>query len=205
VVDELVRFGQVQPVWLGMVVGDAREEDPAPGGRPDAGLPVLRIAGGGAAERAGLAVGDLVLSVDGKVVRSAGELHYEAGRHGAGEPVRLGVRRGEERREVSVPAEPFAAGAVERIAWDWLGLAVAQDRAMVRISRVRRGGPAARIGLAPGDLVLQVAGEEVGSLESFGHGILLATQRGKFPLLVQRGRRGYYVTLPVADQGESDL
>ena len=71
------------------------------------------------------------------------------------------------------------------------------SRAGMAVSRVRTGGAAAQIGLEPGDLILQVGGEEVATDDEFAHGVMLAFQRGAFPLLVQRGRRGYYITLPI--------
>jgi len=44
--------------------------------------------------------------------------------------------------------------------------------------------------------VLQVGGEEVSTDDEFARGIMSAFQRGALPLLVQRGRRGYFITLP---------
>ena len=199
VVDDLVRYGQVQQVWLGVAVGDPREGDAGPGERPRTGLPVLRLAAGSPAERAGVGMGDAVLAVDGAPVRSAGEFHYQVGRHGAGELVALRIRRGGSTVELKVRTERFAGSVVEAISWDWLGLEVRAGRSAVQVAKVRRGGPAAAIGLADGDILLQVGGEEVETLDQYAHGVLLAAQRGKFPLLVQRGRRGYYITIPIAE------
>jgi serine protease Do len=197
IVDDLMRYGQVQAVWLGLAVGDARDEEPEAGQKPRGGLPVLRLADGGPAARAGLEEGDLVLAVAGTTVRSAGEFHYHVGRHAAGETVVLSVRRGGRALELPVRAEQFTAKVAGTIAWEWLGLSVKSSRAGMAVSRVRTGGPAAGIGLEAGDLILQVGGEEVATDEEFAHGVMLAFQRGSFPMLVQRGRRGYFITLPI--------
>ena len=198
VVEDLVRYGQLQAVWVGVAVGDAREEEAGAGERPRGGLPVLKVAEGGPAARAGVAPGDLVLAVAGSPVRSAGEFHYQVGRHAAGQSVRLRLQRGTRTLDLSLAAEKFSPAVVERVGWEWLGFAVKQSRTGLAVARVRPGGPAAGIGLEPGDLVLQIAGEEPASEEEFGHGVMLGFQRGKFALLVQRGRRGYYVTIPLA-------
>jgi len=197
VVEDLIRYGQVQAVWVGMAVGDAREEDSGAGERPRGGLPVLRMAAGGPAARVGVEESDVVLAVGGTAVRSAGEFHYHVGRHAAGETVSLTVRRGKKSLDIPVRAEQFSAKVAETIAWEWLGFSVKSSRAGMGISRVRAGGTAAEIGLEPGDLILQVGGEEIATDEEFAHGVMLAFQRGAFPLLVQRGRRGYYITLPI--------
>ncbi|MHB8835332.1 MAG: trypsin-like peptidase domain-containing protein [Candidatus Methylomirabilia bacterium] len=198
VVEDLVRYGQVQPVWVGLAVGDARsDQETGAGQRPRGGLPVLRVAEGSPAVRAGLAEGDLVLAVGGAEVRSAGEFHHRVGRHGVGETVKITVRRGKAALDYSVRTEQFSAKVAGTIAWEWLGLAVKSSRGSMAVSRVRKGGAAAQIGLEPGDLILQVGGEEISTNDEFAHGVMLAIQRGAFPMLVQRGRRGYYVTLPI--------
>jgi Do/DeqQ family serine protease len=197
VVEDLVRYGQVQTVWVGAAVGEAREEAPVAGERPRGGLPVLRLKRGGAAQRAGLLEGDLVVSVGGKPVRSAGEFHYQVGRFGKGERVALQVVRGRKSVELAAVAEPLSLEAVEEISWEWLGFQVKETRSGIQVSKVRSDGPAAEIGLGPGDVILQVGGDAVGTREEYGHGVLAASQRGKIMLLVQRGRRGYYVSIPI--------
>jgi serine protease Do len=187
----------VQEVWAGLAVGDVREREPGAGERPRGGLPVLRIAEGGPAARAGVEEGDLVLAVGGTAVRSAGEFHYHVGRHTAGETVSLAVRRGNKSLELALRTERFSAKVAETIAWEWLGLSVKFSKVGFAVSRVRTGGAAAEIGLVPGDLILQVGGEEISTEEDFARGIMLAFQRGALPLLVQRGRRGYFITLPI--------
>jgi serine protease Do len=197
VVDDLVRYGQVQAVWIGMAVGDEREEEPAAGERPRGGLPVVRLADGGPAARAGIERGDLITAVGGKPVRSAGEFHYQVGRFAAGQLVPLQLRRGRKTVDFVVEAEAFSAKVAERIGWEWLGLAVKESGSRVAVTRVRAGSPAAEIGFEPGDFIVEVGGEEITTAEGYGRGIMLATQRGQIPLLVQRGRRGYYVTVPL--------
>ncbi len=197
IVEDLVRFGQVQSVWLGLAGGDAREEEPEAGERPRGGLPVLRVAEGGPAARAGVEEDDLVLAVGGSPVRSAGEFHYHVGRHTAGEDVTISLRRGKRALALKVAAERFTSLVAGQIAWEWLGLSVKGSRSGLAVAKVRPGGPAGEIGLEAGDLIRQVGGEEVSSEDEFAHGVMLAFQRGAFPMLVQRGRRGYYITLPI--------
>src|SRR4029079_3987960 len=79
VFDELVRHGQVLAVWPGLVAEpiDAtttRGSDAAdvPGG---GGLLVRAVHDGGAAARAGMEAGDVILDVGGEKVRDYAEFH----------------------------------------------------------------------------------------------------------------------------------
>jgi serine protease Do len=201
IVEDLVRYGQVQAVWVGLAVADARAEEPDAGERPRGGLPVLRISTDSPAARAGIEEGDLVLAVGGTPVRSAGEFHYQIGRRTAGEAVVITTQRGKKTQEITLSAEKFSTKVAGAIAWDLLGIAVKSSLAGMAVSKVRTGSPAAEIGLEPGDIILQVGGEEASTDDEFAHGVMLAFQRGSFPMLVQRGRRGYYITIPLKDRG----
>ena len=183
IVDDLVRYGQVQAVWVGLAVGDAREEEPrrrAAPARRAAGAADHRRRPGGARGRRGGRPGRSRSAAP--TVRSAGEFHYQVGRHAAGETVRCRCAGAATARWSSpVRAEQFTAKVAGTISWEWLGLAVKSSRAGMAVSRVRTGGPAAEIGLEPGDLILQVGGEEVATDDEFAHGVMLAFQRGRVP------------------------
>jgi S1-C subfamily serine protease len=70
----------------------------------------------------------------------------------------------------------------------WLGLTSEEHRGRVFIIRVAPDSPAAKIGLKPGDLVLSVAGQPVGSLETFYRRIFAVGPAGtEIPLKVLHG------------------
>lgn len=69
------------------------------GGNP-AGVGITSVAGGSAAEKAGLKVGDRVKSIDGRAMTSADEVVQTVGGHAPGELIRLIVERGGEELEV---------------------------------------------------------------------------------------------------------
>jgi serine protease Do len=68
------------------------------------GVSVSGVVDGSPADRAGLARGDLVLSVDGQAVSSVGELYREIWRKAPGEALRLQVLRESEIRALEVTA-----------------------------------------------------------------------------------------------------
>jgi S1-C subfamily serine protease len=108
----LVRDGEVRRPFLGIA---ARGEDLAPATARelarDRGLRVVGVEQGGAAERAGVREGDLVVAADGDLVQGVDDLQRVLVLSGAAE-VRLDVLRAGRRLEVAVrPGPPRARRA----------------------------------------------------------------------------------------------
>lgn len=141
--------------------------------RPSGAL-VINIEEGGPAEAAGLSIGDVVLTFDGKVVPHMEGLGYRLATAGTGRTAKLGiVSRGEtieaeiELREApEVPARetvlledrsPFSGLEVmnlsPRVAQE-VGLST--DKRGVVITKVENNTPAARFGFRPKDILLEV-------------------------------------------------
>jgi len=125
-----------------------------------------------------------------------------------GAKVQLEVLRKGERRTLTATLGTAADPSVQRAAADEtadrgrLGLAVRplspqeQEAAKVSGGLLVQGvsGPAARAGVAPGDIVLQAGGKPVKSVED----LRAATRSAKtIALLVQRGERRLFVPLQV--------
>jgi S1-C subfamily serine protease len=93
VVDQLLEHGSVRRGTLGIAYGD-----PKPGAARGLNLAVARpviekVDAGSSAERAGLKVGDLVMSIDGIGVRNADELYSKMSLDWLGETVELAIMR----------------------------------------------------------------------------------------------------------------
>ena len=74
------------------------------------------VAPGSPADRAGLSVGDLVLTLDGKPIENGRQLHVNLYRRAVGEQVRLEVLRGDQPTTITVSmaerADPLSAAAL---------------------------------------------------------------------------------------------
>lgn len=68
----------------------------------DAGVPVQRVEPNSPAAAAGVRVGDLIRSVDGELVREGGDLQQVLVKREAGDKVKLGIFRGDEKLEIEV-------------------------------------------------------------------------------------------------------
>lgn len=102
--------------FLGVQLTDLTPELRSHFGAPEeAGVMVASIVEQSAAEAAGLAVGDIITSVDGEAVASASELSHMVRRHEAGEAVELEVWSGNAFRAVTATlGEPPAPQGLHR-------------------------------------------------------------------------------------------
>ena len=163
-----------------------------------AGALVVEVFRGGAAERAGMIPGDVVVRFAGKAVESDADLvrfaanaspgstvEAELMRFGAPRSIRLGI---DEARSILPPALPRDAEPQA------LGMELAPLSARLRQQLAIGGGvivqqpgeTGSRAGLARGDIILSVNGRSVASTEAFHAALQSAGKGAAVALLVQR-------------------
>jgi len=97
-IDRLGKEGvELQPAFLGVQMDQDRTKP---------GALISAVIDGHAGKKAGLKKGDLVLEIDGEVVRNAFTLRFAIGRRRAGDKARLKVARGSETLEIQVTFGP---------------------------------------------------------------------------------------------------
>jgi serine protease Do len=217
--DRLIAQGKVVRGWLGVGIQELSEELATQFGvKPEDGVLVGNVMKDGPAERAGLKPGDIIQEFNGTKISDVHQLQREVAQGAVGSPARLKVLRekqvttltvvlGEQPAEVAA-AEPESAPAE---AADRFGLTV-QDLTPelrnqfritnldgVMVSGVAEGGPAARAGVRPGDVITEVNRELVKSTRDFSR-ILGRMRRGQnLLLLVRRDGNSRFVVLPPQD------
>jgi regulator of sigma E protease len=137
------------------------------------------------AARAGLQSGDRVLAVDGREVVDwpSFEAAYTAA--GRGGRVALQIERGEGDAKQSLELEVPALGSLPSLG---------AIPAVVLVAAVTPGMPAAEAGLVPGDLVVAVDGQPIGSFATFQETVFASQGR---TLTIQVAREGTTRTLKV--------
>ena len=198
VVDELLRFGALQPLWTGLRLLTV---DPELARRYELpvtrGAMVLRVWPGSPAAAAGLREEDVITAAAGRPVAAREDVTTAVSTVPAGTPVRLAVRRGSQTVELSLRAERPPQGLGLEVLERSLGLQVAAAGQGLAIQQVAPGSAAAERGLRRGDVVLAANGQRVGSAEELGREVLRALDRGGLLLAVQRGRYVYNLDLPL--------
>lgn len=183
VIGSAVSGGQVVRPWLG-ARGQTVDSDLAQSlglSRPS-GVLVNSVYPDGPSARAGLKVGDVVVAINGKEITDANTMKFRVATLRVGGSATFEVMRRGQRVKIAMPllaapevpprdlsliggANPYAGAEVanlspalaEEISFD-------TDASGVVVMRVKRGSPADRIGLEPGDILLRLNGNEIGSV-----------------------------------------
>ncbi len=185
VAEDLIRHGEVREGYLGLEVQDLRKKE---GSSQARGVAVAGVEPGSPAAAAGLRKGDVIEALDGQPLESAEEYRFRVRDLAIGETARLEVQRAGGKVALPVKAVDLSPEKVEQLVARRVGLELAETRARVLVVRaVRRGTPAARQGLEPGDLVREVNSREVSSLADFRRQSARARRSGQLVLLIQRG------------------
>jgi Do/DeqQ family serine protease len=158
-VDQILEFGTVKRGQLGVSIQDltpelARAFDFEAGQR---GVVVAEVQAGSSADKAGVQPGDVVVSVDGRVIDSAAQLRNEIGARRIGDRVKLTLLRDGKSRVVPVKiGEPQTIASTASV-HKFLEGATLQDDEQGRgvvVRQIAPGSPAAGTGLRAGDLIV---------------------------------------------------
>jgi serine protease Do len=198
VVDDLLRFGELQPLWTGLRLVTL---DPELARREGYGVArgalVESVHENSPADRAGLRAGDLVVAVGGKALAAREDLSTALYSVPAGTPVALEVRRGAATLELRLQAMRPPAGLGARVLERSVGVRLEARGGALVVTEVATGSAAERKGLRPGDRVLSANGQRVGDVEALGREVLRGLDRGGVLLVVQRGRYAYHLGFPL--------
>ncbi len=193
IVDDLLRYGEVKSVWIGVRGATAS----AQGARPSArglGMRVRSVYPSSPAEDAGLEPGDLVVGINGRPVESREDFDTLLASVSPGASVRVEVRRGERSRTFTVKAARTPEDLGLEVLRREIGISVAQHRGGLVLTSVARESPADRKGLERGDLLVAVNGRRVSSLEEAARAVERGYERSGLVLVVGRGGYAYNVT-----------
>ncbi len=219
VASQLIDRGEVSRAWIGMAMTDLTyEKARAFGVDRNGGALVEEVYPDSPAEKARIRRGDVVLEVDGQRVDSASDVVYQVASHMAGEVVELTLQRDGKRKTVRVTAgdrsEGLSSAGVETgrpeddeaSPGDYgMVLEELDARLNERLNRPARAGgvlvrsvvpagPAARAGIAAGDVIIDVDGREVDTPRDVTRALERAT-REYVPLTVERDGRQRFVAL----------
>ncbi len=191
VAEDLIRHGEVREGWLGIAVEDRPVGGSDRIGDQKARVVVTLVQEGSPALASGVRKGDAIEAVDGQAVESAAEYRFRVRDLAIGTTARLQLLRDGQRLTVPVAAVEVSLERIESLVAQRTGIEVGETR--IRGDRfvvarvVRRGSPAARMGVEPGDLVREVNSLEVSTVAEFRRAASRARRSGRLVLLVQRG------------------
>jgi serine protease Do len=199
VVEDLLRFGELQPLWTGarLVTIDPELARRYGLGSLRRGALVLKVSPGSPAAEAGLRERDVIVAVGGHPVTAREDVTTALYTAAAGAAVDAEVRRGEQTVRLRLRAIHPPQGLGLQVLERSVGLTVEPARGGLAIRRVANGSVAADRGLRPGDVILGANGQQVDSTEALGREVLRGLDRGGLLLAVQRGRWVYNLDFPL--------
>ena len=222
VINDLREHGKVDRGWLGVQIQEVTPEIASSLGLKTVnGALVAAVTPDSPAAKAGVKQGDVITGINGQPVERLKDLTLTVANQAAGSKATLDVWRGgkTESLQASIAQMPKdvaqasnESSSAPRGETGQLGLALApltpearnrfnldEDTKGVLVTAVRRGSPAADIGLRPGDVVEKVNQTDVTAPRQLVHQIEVARKDGRDAvlLLVVRGDEQRYVALPV--------
>jgi serine protease Do len=211
ILNDLIKQGKVVRPWLGISVQDLTPEMAEQFQvKEKEGVIVAQIHQGTGAEKAGLASGDIMKSVDDKAIKNTNELIKEIQKKKVGQKVKLNVVRDGKpvTIEVTLTAMPDKPEALkEKEGEEKLGARVQeltpQLSARYRISSeikrgviiisVEEGSPADELGLQEGDVVLEINRKKIETTKDFDRAIKdINLDKGIVFRLHRRGNTFYH-------------
>lgn len=193
VVQDLLRYGEVQPAWLGLFVrsrGTARESRAA-------GVEVASVFPDSPAAAAGLRKGDVITGADRRPLASRDDYGTLLAQLAPGDSVTFSVAGDGGARSVELRAVRPPDDVGEQVLATFVGLQLRERGDKVEVVGVERASAAEDAGLDRGDLILQINGQPVRSLADVNRVVARDHSRSSVLLVVQRGRFAYHLTFPL--------
>ena len=196
IVDDLLHYGSVRPVWIG-VRGRTASSRIAGEGKP-MGYRVTFVEPGSPAARAGIAKNDVIVGIDNRPVETKNDLDTILSSVTPGKLITVAVKAGNAARKLPLRVSAPPAGLWSRLLRDEIGIEVSPANGALRIARVSRGSAADRAGLAPGDLLVGLNGDDVRNEKQAEAVLNRDFNRTTLLMTVARGRWQYTLTFPLA-------
>ena len=217
VADQLKATGKVARGWLGVVIQEVNKDLAESFGldKP-AGALVAQVLDGGPADKGGLQVGDVILSLDSHPIVMSADLPHLVGGLKPGTKANLEVVRDGGRKSIAITVgalpeegsgvQPSVAG-VEQSS-NRLGVTVTELTPEQKKSLDLKGGvvirevlngPAALIGLRPGDVITHLNNQAIDSAKTFAEVAGALPESRSVSMRVLRQGRASFITFKLAE------
>lgn len=218
VVEQLKVDGKVSRGWLGVVIQEVNKDLAESFGldKP-AGALVAQVLEGGPAAKGGLQVGDVILSINDAPIVMSGDLPHLVGRLKPGSQTELDVVRDGARQKLKLTigalpedgetlggaAGPGVERSSNRLGVKVVELTVEQQKGLdlkggVVITEVL-DGPAALIGLRPGDVITHLNNQAIDSAKTFTRVAKALPKNRSVSMRVLRQGRASFITFKLAE------
>jgi serine protease Do len=218
VADQLKSSGKVSRGWLGVVIQEVNKDLAESFGldKP-AGALVAQVLDGGPAAKGGLQVGDVILSLDDKPIIMSADLPHLVGGLKPGSKVVLDVVREGTRKKLQLTIGTLPEDGAELSGLESPGVERSSNRLGVKVIELTaeqksaldlKGGvvikevlegPAALIGLRPGDVITHLNNQAIDSAKTFAQVAQSLPKNRSVSMRVLRQGRASFITFKLAE------
>lgn len=192
--DQLLQFGEVKRGALGIAAQPLTRELADAFGAPSRhGVIIGRVQDGSPADKAGLLAGDVITAIDRRRVASVSEVRNRIGLVRLGQQLTLDIIRDKQPLNISVTVEQLPETSPLLRDATLTEQRSRNGRRFVQIEQVVAQSALATAGVRPGDIVLSINREGVGSIKDIVR--LSQSAEDELLVLIQRGRQTSYVRL----------
>ncbi len=206
VVDDMIKYGEVQKAFIGADIIDINSEVASKINVYELfGVVVSNIHSGGAAEKAGLRKGDVILKLNGEVINSRSEFDEIISYHSPGDKIKVTYKRDNKTidKTFTLTNRFGSTHLVKRDIYQSEGLGADienisnEEKTMlgiengVRIERVRDGF-IRRLGIQEGFIITHINKNPVQNAQQLENNLLNIRGRVTIEGMNSRGSRGYY-------------
>ena len=199
VLEELIATGRVAHIWLGLL-GENMTPDQVPyyGLTRLGGMVVTDVFPNTPAEAAGIRPGDALLAIGGQKVQDKSQFLSLLLNYSQGDTLDVLLSRGREPFSVQLRPQVLEREAgLGLLSWRWGFTPAKEAGGGVQVGEVRPNSPASRLGLKPGDLVLQVGNRRTGREADLLTAFYRYQMHTQLILSVQRGGQVYNVRMKI--------
>ncbi len=182
------RAGTSTAGYLGVVAETAKPE----------GAKLTQVAENSPAAKAGLKVGDIVITLDGKPIKANEDFLAQMRTHKAGDKLTLAMRRGDDKKEIALTLGDRPAGGGAGGTRLLAGFVGQDGEDGIRVRRLI-GDDAAKAGLKEDDLVTAIEGKPAGSFREIFAELSANHKAGdKIKVTINRAGETKVLELPLA-------
>jgi len=194
VLNDLMEYGRVRRGFVGLTVSDVSQSFVRSFG--EGGVLIEDVLPDSPAEKAGLRIADVILSIDGVAISATDQYFSETQTYTPGDTLQLGLLRGDTRLTLVLQLSALPPGYEMTYTRTVFGFSLKQAGQGLLIDDVVPGSPAARVGLKPGDLLIKVEDVQVEKVADFE--LAMEERLGRKPLrfTVARNNVAYLIELP---------
>jgi S1-C subfamily serine protease len=208
IISDLIRYGEVIPAWIGIVVQDIDGKLAKYLQIPvNSGVMVKAVEKDSPAGAADIREGDIVVSVGAKKIQNSQDFQSGMKTFAGGDTIPMVLQRNGKERRIAVKAMVFPMSRAKDLMGKLLGVtvenvdtgrrnsdgSVAQEG--VIITELQPQSYLARIGARPGDVIHRMDDSPIKDVKDFEKAIVKYRNKSSVVMLLQRDNELYYITV----------